>query len=120
MTLPQVRKKFGQKLSLNLSENMLQAGFCERLEEILLPYRSRFSKENSFKQDSDKHKDDESNLLEDSCQVVINYHRSDSRGCIFLGKDWSVSPEDELLRNLRFEYGDDHVELDYKRTTSLT
>ena len=78
------------------------------------------SKENSFKQNSDKRKDDESNLLEDSCQVVINYHRSDSRGCIFLGKDWSVSPEDELLRNLRFEYGDDHVELDYKKTTSLT
>jgi len=120
MTLPQVRKKFGQKLSLNLSENMLKAGFCERLAEILLPYRSRFSKENSFKQNSDKHKDDESNLLEDSCQVVINYHRSDSRGCIFLGKDWSVSPEDELLRNLRFEYGDEHVELDYKKTTSLT
>ena len=38
MTLHQARSKFIQKVLINWSENTIQAGFCEQLEAILLPY----------------------------------------------------------------------------------
>ena len=56
---------------------------------------------------------------QEGCQVVINYQRPGSRGCIMLGKDWVVSPTDDLLQRLKIEYGKDQVELDYKQTLTL-
>lgn len=50
----------------------------------------------------------------EGCQVVVNYQRSDSRGCIMLGQKWAVSPTDDLIQKLRMEFGRDKISLDYK------
>jgi len=55
----------------------------------------------------------------EGCQVVINYERSDFRGCIMLGQDWLVSPTDDLIQRLRMEYGKEKVVLDYERGTII-
>ena len=119
MTLPQVRTKFVNKLFLNWGENMIKSEFCERLEDILSPYLYHFSSDLSADKEYEKPEVGASNSPEGGCQVVINYRRSDSKGCILLGKEWMISPADELLHRLRHEYGHDTVELEYIKTTTL-
>jgi len=134
MTLSQARKKFAHRLALNLSASKLQAGFCEHLATILEPYRKEgaviaktgpesappapVEMENGSALGAQATRQEPSSGPE-GCQVVINYQRQGSRGCIMLGQDWIVSPTDDLLQRLRMEYGKDQVELDYKRTSSL-
>ena len=119
MTLPRVREKYVQKLFLNWGENMIKSEFCEQLEDILSPYLYSFSNNPSAKADIKTPERGAYNSSEGGCQVVINYQRSDSKGCIILGKEWMISPADELLHKLRYEYGHDTVELEYMKTTTL-
>ena len=57
--------------------------------------------------------------LVDGCQVVVNLQRQTSKGCIMLGRDWLISPNDDLIQKLRSEYGKDKVVLAYKKPSSL-
>ena len=123
MTLDQARKKFAQRIALNLSSEDLQAGFCEHLANILSPYRKDLqgngARQFSNKDTENKVADngDSVSPFKDGCQVVINYQRPDSKGSIMLGQDWRVSPTDDLLQRLRMEFGKDQVELDYKESS---
>ena len=110
--LSDIRRKHAQKLLLNLRSETLKPGFCEQLEQILLPYRSGFSKESS--QSNGK-----VNAMNSGCQIIVNYQRPGAQGCIMLGEDWLVSPSNDLLQALRLEYGRDQVELGYKQATIL-
>ena len=112
LTLDEVRRKHAQKLLLNLRSETLRSGFCEHLERILSPYRSGFSKESS--QPNGK-----VNAVSSGCQIIVNYQRPGAQGCIMLGKDWLVSPSNDLLQALRLEYGRDQVELGYKQAMIL-
>ena len=98
---------------------MIKSEFCEQLEDILAPYLYHFSSDLSADKEYEKPEVGASNSPEGGCQVVINYRRSDSKGCILLGKEWMISPADELLHRLRHEYGHDTVELEYIKTTTL-
>lgn len=51
------------------------------------------------------------------CPVTIIYHKSASSVELKLGEDWRVRPSEELLVNLRGQYGNDAVELLYKTSS---
>ena len=119
MTLPQVRKRHVQKLFLNWEEGMINSEFCEQLENILSPYLYSLSNDHSIEENAREQNNGSLNSLERGCQVVINYRRSDSKGRIELGKEWMISPADELLHKLRHEYGQDVVDLEYTKTKTL-
>ncbi len=119
MTLATARKRFAQRLALNLNQEALPADFCEHLANILGPYRSIEDAAESVHLNATVTQGEASNggkpaAETQGCRIVINYERSDSRGCIMLGQDWLVSPADDLIQRLRMEYGKDKVALDYR------
>ena len=125
MTLAQARKKFAHRLALNLSSEDLRSGFCQHLANILEPYRKETINtyvpmpESPDPVETQRDENLPQKPPQEGCQVVINYQRPGSRGCIMLGKDWVVFPTDDLLQRLKIEYGKDQVELDYKQTLTL-
>ena len=118
MTLPQARSKFIQKILINWSENTIQAGFCEQLETILLPYS--LPSEHKIQPNLEESKHNDSHLHEEGCQIVINYRSLRTKGRIELGKEWMVSLTDGLLRKLRDQYGDDMIELEYRKSKNTS
>lgn len=134
MTLGHARRKLAHRLALNLSSEALPSGFCEHLANILEPYRKESTTlemaavgftaasantPGGMPAPAPQSEGQDTEPAAEGCQVVINYQRPGSRGCIMLGQDWIVSPTDDLLQRLRMEYGRDRVELDYKRSSSL-
>ena len=117
MTLPQVRSKFIQKVLINWSENTIQAGFCEQLEAILLPYS--YSSDQKIQPNLGERKHNDSHTCDEGCQIAINYRSLCTKGRIELGKEWMVSLNDGLLRKLRDQYGNDMIELEYRKTKTL-
>lgn len=49
-----------------------------------------------------------------SCPVGIKYHRQDCSGQFWLGPQWHIKPNEELLIQLRSHYGPDSVEVLYR------
>ena len=49
-----------------------------------------------------------------SCKVSLIYLRPEAKVHIKLGKEWLVSPSDQLLQELRAEYGQDSIKLNYQ------
>ncbi len=47
------------------------------------------------------------------CPLIVRYRREDMRVALPLGAGWQVAPSDELLQNLRGQYGHDRVQLRY-------
>ena len=125
MTLAEVRKRFANRLALNLNAAALEENFCEHLANILKPYRRVKTniEQVTVTASENKSKTGCGNEIvmdePEGCQVVINYERSDFRGCIMLGQDWLVSPTDDLIQRLRMEYGKEKVALDYERGTII-
>ena len=125
MTLAEVRKRFANRLALNLNAAALEANFCEHLANILKPYRRVKTNIEQVTVTAAENKNETgcgNEIVMDErggCQVVINYERSDFRGCIMLGQDWLVSPTDDLIQRLRMEYGKEKVALDYERGTII-
>ena len=117
MTLHQVRSKFIQKVLINWSENTIQAGFCEQLEAILLPYS--YSSDQKIQPNLEERKHNDSHTRDEGCQIAINYRSLCTKGRIELGKEWMVSLNDGLLRKLRDQYGNDMIELEYRKTKTL-
>lgn len=119
MTLAQARKQLAQRLAVNLEQTRLKSGFCEHLANILEPYRRPLangadSQEAATMPHGATNGEAEASEHE-GCRVVVHYQRAGSRGCIMLGRDWVVSPTDDLIQQLRSEYGKDKVVLDYRR-----
>jgi len=48
-----------------------------------------------------------------ACAVRLRYRRRGAVGDVVLSKDWSVNPEDELLLQLRDNFGTDSLQLSY-------
>ena len=125
MTLAEVRKRFANRLALNLNAAALEANFCEHLANILEPYRrvkTNIGQATITASENNSETDCGNEVVMDEpegCQVVINYELSDFRGCIMLGQDWLVSPTDDLIQRLRMEYGKEKVVVDYERGTII-
>ena len=58
-------------------------------------------------------------LQQPGCRVEVTYRRSDCEGCIMLGRQWCVSPSEELIQQLRREFGRDRVQLNYPQSIVL-
>jgi len=110
MTLAEARKQYAHRLAVNLEQKRLQSGFCEHLANILAPYRKPVPALAEMAEDAA-----ETSAVPEGCRVVVHYQRDGSQGCIMLGREWLVSPTDDLIQQLRLEYGKDKVVLDYKR-----
>ena len=48
------------------------------------------------------------------CPVIINYSRGSVSARLMLDEAWYVTPDDDLLQELRSHYGNDTVELEYR------
>ena len=92
-TIEQARNRFASGLSIALDGALTNGDLSDRLRRVLNPHRTDT----------------------DGCSVAIVYRAEDAVGRIELGEDWQVSASDELLLNLRTEFGDSEVQLDYAR-----
>ena len=143
MTLDQARERCAHRLALRLKFNTLESNFCQHLANILAPYRRRQESEEPEAGDPAANGADsisagtinagaggQANFdsadsgavageADSGCTVVVHYERADSTGCIMLGRDWVVSPADDLIQKLRLEYGKDTVSLDYRSDKML-
>ena len=86
----------------------MKPNFCDDLAETLEPYRLQRAF-GTFQTDSKQR----SGNAEEGCRVAVNYLREASKGCIMLGHEWSVLPSDDLIQNLRRNYGHENVLVEY-------
>ena len=123
MSLLEARKRFAKRLAVRLRSDELVPAFCDHLASILLPHcqashaGSNLSNAPGGSKGSGSKAGDR--LVDSGCRVIIDYRRADSRGSIMLGSEWFVSPTDELLQNLRREFGKDRIELAYSQNINL-
>ena len=89
LDLLEARERTIKCLRLSLNETRLDAGFSEELARLLQPYKG------------------------EGCRVSIEYQRNDAVAEVSLGDAWRVSPDDQLIQNLRDRYGADQVQFDY-------
>lgn len=126
LTIQEARTKFANRLKVKLNAAELAPSFCDHLQAILEPYRRPAAVVASLEAtgtdgaDPGRHPNDpQAATPPEGCRVEVNYERSDSQGCIMLGQEWCVSPSEELIQQLRMEFGRDKVELSYRQSISL-
>jgi DNA polymerase-3 subunit alpha len=123
MTLTQARKKFANRLSLDVEASNLTTGFSDRLAAILSPYQLALQsaqQPNVMANSVDYIPEGAVPEAVEGCQVMVNYRRNNSRGCIILGPEWKVSPSDDLIKRLKSEFGKDKLEIKYSRPSTLS
>ncbi|MBD1575068.1 DNA polymerase III subunit alpha [Vibrio sp. S11_S32] len=89
MSLADAREKYARGLSISLNETQIDGVFFERFTRILEPYRAG------------------------TVPVNIYYQRQNARAKLALGVEWRVTPEDELLDQLKLLLGSKQVELEF-------
>ncbi|MCB1644496.1 MAG: DNA polymerase III subunit alpha [Pseudomonadales bacterium] len=92
LDIVEARQRGIRCLKLSLSGQALEGDFTGRLASLLTPFKGGPGT---------------------GCPVSIAYIRPDAQAEVLLGDDWRVSPDDELLQNLRDCYGAEQVHLDY-------
>ncbi len=91
LTIEEARQRFSRGLTIEFCDTNVPDDLSVRLKALLEPH-----------------------LCEQSgCPVAVVYQASDAEGRIQLGSDWRVSASDELLHNLKSEFGDERVNLAY-------
>lgn len=121
MTLDQARKKFAHRLSLDVDASSFTTGLTDKLAAILSPYQlSLKATEPAVMANSVDYVPEEAIAdTVEGCEVMVNYQRKDSRGCIILGSEWKVSPSGDLIRRLKSEFGKDKIDIKYSRPSTL-
>ncbi len=122
MPLQQARQKFARRLTLELDVSALSAGFSQQLEGILKPYQIGVDVASAAHLTSvgaEIAVNPAATAAQHSCEVMVNYQRVDSRGCIILGPDWKVTPAEDLLKQLKSLFGKDKIGLSFARPTTL-
>ena len=90
--LIRAREKSVKRLRLRLLDGNLDSDFTSELADVLEPFKAPAGA---------------------GCPVSIAYIRPDAQAEVTLGDAWRVSPDDDLIQNLRDRYGFDKVALDY-------
>jgi DNA polymerase-3 subunit alpha len=88
--LLQARARAVKRMLLSLDAQELTSDFPARLANILKPYRGG-----------------------DGCPVVIDYRGDAANAEVRLGDRWRVTPHDDLIQQLRDQFGKEVVRLDY-------
>jgi DNA polymerase-3 subunit alpha len=86
MEISQARLNFARSVRVRLDGDAVDDNFCKRLSAMLRP-------------------------LENGCPVVIDYRNEVAACDIELDDRWRINPTDEQLQELKYEFGDDAVEL---------
>ncbi|MGO1191350.1 DNA polymerase III subunit alpha [Vibrio casei] len=89
MSLADAREKYAQGLSISLDESQMDGKFFEKFTRILEPYRAG------------------------TVPVNIYYQRQNARAKLSLGVEWRVTPEDDLIDELKLLIGSKQVELEF-------
>ena len=122
MPLEQARQKFARRLSLGVDSSALNAGFSQQLEGILKPYQVAINgavRSQLAATGAEFAVVDGGAVAADGCEVMVNFQRDSSRGCIIFGQQWKVSPSEDLLKQLKSLLGKDKIELNFVRPTTL-
>jgi DNA polymerase-3 subunit alpha len=106
-----------------VSEDSYSGGFKMVAESIQSIYQARCTKLESLrltipKQDTPKNwveriESTLSHFKDGSCPVTIEYSMSNAVGQFNLGEQWLVQPRDELIEQLREQFGKNNVILNY-------
>ncbi|MEH6543357.1 MAG: DNA polymerase III subunit alpha [Porticoccaceae bacterium] len=96
-TLMETRRMHLKSLVLELRADALEDSSVATLQAILEPYRGG----------------DGSGNGNSVCPLRLRYRRCGAVGDVALPKAWAVNPEDELLSQLRDNFGRDSVQLNY-------
>ena len=48
-----------------------------------------------------------------NCKITVDYHQDHARGTLYLGNDWKIHPQDELIARLREQFGQNSVIMRY-------
>ena len=97
-TLQQLRRARAQSIVLLLDGAELPDDYCSRLKAILSPYRCKARGE--------------------GCPVEVRLLLNEAKGRIMLGDEWQVLAEEDLMQNLKAEYGRQRVRVKYAPAAS--
>ncbi|MGB2079500.1 MAG: OB-fold nucleic acid binding domain-containing protein, partial [Vibrio sp.] len=89
MSLADAREKYAKGVSLSLEHTQINQQFFDKFNQIIAPYRGG------------------------SLPVNIYYQNQQARAKLSLGVEWSVTPADELLDDLKLLLGNKQVELEF-------
>jgi DNA polymerase III subunit alpha len=89
-TMDEARQRFADCLEIKLSCDALGQDFARRLKRMLKPH------------------------CRQGCPVAVAYRGAAAEGRLVLGPDWQVAPTDELLAELRGEFGAEQVSVSYR------
>ena len=95
LDIVEARRKFSGGFVIDMTQQALTGDFNHRLKSLLDPHRCR----------------------EQGCPVAVLYESAGARARISLGHDWQVQASDDLLFNLRNEFGS-NVALHYAPKTA--
>jgi DNA polymerase-3 subunit alpha len=86
MEISQARLNFAKSIRIQMNGERLDDKSCQLLGQLLQP-------------------------LEGGCPIVLDYRNDTARCDIRLGDEWRVNPTDDQLLQLRYEFGEQAVEL---------
>ncbi|HCH01731.1 MAG TPA: DNA polymerase III subunit alpha [Vibrio sp.] len=89
MSLADAREKYAKGLSISIEQSQIDGQFFEQFNRILEPYRAG------------------------TVPVNIYYQRQNARAKLSLGVEWRVTPDDNLLDDLKLLLGSKQVELEF-------
>ncbi|WP_105903491.1 DNA polymerase III subunit alpha [Vibrio gangliei] len=89
MSLADAREKYAKGLSISIEQSQIDGQFFDKFSQILEPYRAG------------------------TVPVNIYYQRQDARAKLSLGVEWRVTPDDNLLDELKLLLGTKQVELEF-------
>lgn len=90
-TIDEARSRYADCLEISVESNSIDSRFSNRLRARLESHRDAIA----------------------GCMVVVSYIAASAQGRIVLGNGWRVAPTDDLLHDLREEFGRGHVTLRY-------
>ena len=86
MEISQARLSYAKSLRIRIDPERAVDGLCQQLQNKLQP-------------------------LEHGCPVVLDFHNEVARCDIQLADNWRINPTDDQLLQLKYEFGEDAVEL---------
>ncbi|WP_339858211.1 DNA polymerase III subunit alpha [Pseudohongiella acticola] len=123
LNLTQARQRFAKAIELAVHAESLTPDFTSRLAGVLQPYRqapaANAGAENTNGNAADEYPaPPNAEFIPDqtpvSCPVRIHYRRPEITGCLLLGENWQVLPDQNLIQELHLLCGANAVSIAYR------
>lgn len=101
MNIQQARDSYARQIKIDIDEAVVDRGFSKRLMKVLEPFRNG------------------------QCGIRVSYHRKDAAGKgvfaeLQFGDAWKMQPDEELLQQLRAQFGKQSVRVVYGEASAKT